>query len=302
MSTCAQAFYRLYEIIVRLRAPDGCAWDLAQTPVSMCSSFLEETYEALEAILEEGEAQHSSYAHVQEELGDVLMNVCMIAYMYEQRGVFSLADVVTALTEKLIRRHPHVFGQTEGFPGPENPKRAQTAQEVFDQWERIKTQVERRRAASPLEGIPRTVPPLMRASKIQKNASRARLFCPTRTEVVRECARTFRALRAMSENSAEQSATQAAHVAVGALLTAVISFAHLVGVDPVLALIRANADFVRRFSCACSIPAISGGTSVFLSRACHKPRRARTRASAVRRRARSRRLFFTRHKLGNMLR
>lgn len=163
MSTCAQAFYRLYEIIVRLRAPDGCAWDLAQTPVSMCSSFLEETYEALEAILEEGEAQHSSYAHVQEELGDVLMNVCMIAYMYEQRGVFSLADVVTALTEKLIRRHPHVFGQTEGFPGPENPKRAQTAQEVFDQWERIKTQVERRRAASPLEGIPRTVPPLMRA-------------------------------------------------------------------------------------------------------------------------------------------
>ena len=107
------AFGRLYEIIGRLRAPDGCPWDREQTPETMRSDLVEECFEAVDAI------NQKDTLHVKEELGDVMLNASMIAYMYEQAGGFSLASVLNEVCDKIVRRHPHVFKESSllDYPG-----------------------------------------------------------------------------------------------------------------------------------------------------------------------------------------
>ena len=105
----AAAYKRLYETIRTLRAPGGCPWDREQTPLTMRRDLIEETFEAVDAV-STGDA-----AHAKEELGDVILNASMIAYMYEQQNDFSVAEALDELTDKLIRRHPHVFSQSEGM-------------------------------------------------------------------------------------------------------------------------------------------------------------------------------------------
>ena len=102
------AFGRLYEIIGKLRAPDGCPWDREQTPETMRSDLVEECFEAVDAI------NQNDAMHVKEELGDVILNASMISYMYEQAGGFSLASVLNDVSDKIVRRHPHVFPESCG--------------------------------------------------------------------------------------------------------------------------------------------------------------------------------------------
>ncbi|HZP27062.1 MAG TPA: nucleoside triphosphate pyrophosphohydrolase [Dehalococcoidia bacterium] len=150
-----QTFAGLRHIIARLRAPDGCPWDREQTHQSLRPYLLEETAEALEA-LDEGDA-----AHLAEELGDLLLQILMHSQMAEESGDFTIDDVIASIAAKLVRRHPHVFGDA----------RAETAGQVIEQWEDLKRKErggEERESA--LDGVPSTLPALARAQAVQRRA------------------------------------------------------------------------------------------------------------------------------------
>ena len=161
----AAAYKRLYETIRTLRAPGGCPWDREQTPLTMRRDLIEETFEAVDAVSTE------DAAHAKEELGDVILNASMIAYMYEQQNDFSVADAIDELTDKLIRRHPHVFPQSEGMS--EVTENVTTGEQVLNQWDRIKENVEGRKSRKTiLDEVPEGFPPLLRAYKMQKKAAK----------------------------------------------------------------------------------------------------------------------------------
>ncbi|QSR85222.1 nucleoside triphosphate pyrophosphohydrolase [Methylacidimicrobium sp. B4] len=146
---------RLQSILARLRAPGGCPWDRAQTHQSIKGQLLEECYEVLEAI------DRNSPQDLQEELGDLLLHVLFHSQMAGERGAFSFNDVAEGLSDKLIRRHPHVFGDAS----------AKSAEEVIIHWERSKRE-EKPERKSLFDGIPRELPALLRAQKYQSKAAK----------------------------------------------------------------------------------------------------------------------------------
>jgi MazG family protein len=184
------AIERLLEIMARLRAPDGCPWDREQDHRSLRYHAVEEVYELLDAI--EAGDDHE----LEEELGDVLLQVVFHAQMAAERGAFDFNDVAQRLVDKLIHRHPHVFGDAE----------ARTAAAVWEQWDRLK-QVEkagtRKPRKSALDGIPRRLPALMRAQKLVKKAGRAGLAESEALEVWGESGRRLQGA-ALKRQVAEQ--------------------------------------------------------------------------------------------------
>ena len=161
-SDTLKAYDRFLSVIKTLRAEGGCPWDREQTPLSMRGDLVEETFEAVDAISNE------DAAHAKEELGDVLLNDTMISYMYEQRGDFTIAESINELTDKLIRRHPHVFKESDGKS--QVTGNADTAEKVLSQWERIKQNVEGRKNDSVLDSVPESFPPLLKSFKYAKKA------------------------------------------------------------------------------------------------------------------------------------
>lgn len=250
-AAAARAFERLYSIVARLRAPDGCPWDREQTPASLRGSVVEEAYELVEAI-DEGEP-----AHVAEEAGDLFLLATMIPYMYEERGAFSVADALDGISDKLVRRHPHVFGEAV----------AETPDAVLKQWDDIKENVEgRRRKDSLLDAVSRALPPLERAYKLQKKAAKAGfdwtrvadVWAKAREELeeAEEACRILAETRATaglasSEAEAEAAGEAASRVALerelGDLLFSAVNLSRFLGVDPAIALHAANEKFSRRF-------------------------------------------------------
>ena len=232
-----EAFGRLYRTIRRLRGPGGCPWDIEQTPLSLRETLIEESYETVEAITE------GDGAHVREELGDVFLNATMLSYMYEQEGTFSVADALSTVSEKLIRRHPHVFGRTEGFAGPGSDGRTDTADKVLAQWDLIKRGVEGRAADSILDEVSRGMPALERAHKLQKKASKAGFdwarLDDVWPKVDEELAELREAVAAGDRNRMEDE--------LGDLLFAIVNIARHLKVDPGVAMTRTNAKFTRRF-------------------------------------------------------
>ena len=238
----AAAFAALFATIKRLRAPGGCPWAIAQTPMTLRQTFLEETYEAIEA-LEEAAADRATSGHAAEELGDVLLNIVMIAYMFEQDDAFSVAGMLESLNETLIRRHPHVFGQTEGFPDQHDAQKPVTAEKVLAQWDTIKDTVEGRASASVLDSIPKTFPPLIRAYKLQKRAAKKGFDWDTadgpRHKIEEEVAEFTEALAHGTQDETEAE--------FGDLLFSLVNAARHLHIDPAIALSRTNAKFERRF-------------------------------------------------------
>ena len=152
-------FVRLVEIVARLRAPDGCPWDRKQTPETLKKYLLEEAYEVVEAI------EKDQPLEVCEEIGDALFLLIFLAYLYEEAGKFRLADVLTLCAEKMIRRHPHVFGEHN----------LESAEEVVAQWQRIKEKEAQEKglaSSSVLGNLPRNLPALQRAFRVGERASR----------------------------------------------------------------------------------------------------------------------------------
>ena len=157
--------HRLLQIIERLRAPDGCPWDREQSEESMAPHLLEEAFEAVEAI-EKADTDESC-----EELGDVLMNVLMIAQIAAEAGRFTSEDVARSISDKLVRRHPHVFGDLT----------AADSDEVLKNWEQIKKQEKGDKPRGALEGLPTNLPALLLAFRIGEKAHRAGFDWPDPT-------------------------------------------------------------------------------------------------------------------------
>lgn len=243
--SAGQHFDRLFAVVQRLRAPDGCPWDREQTPMSLRSDLMEEAWECVEAIGEQ------DAAHVQEELGDVFLLATMIAWMHQEQGRFQVAEVLDGISAKLIRRHPHVFGDAV----------ARDSAEVLDQWARIKETVEGRpKKDSVLDQVKKSLPPLERAWQLQKKAAKAG-FDWTREEGLwekldEEIQETREAWQALQDS---RQAGQAAGPEVlehrqhhleeelGDLLFMVVNLCRFMKVDPNLAMQRCNSKFESRF-------------------------------------------------------
>ena len=227
------AFGRLYEIIGRLRAPDGCPWDREQTPETMRSDLVEECFEAVDAI------NQKDTLHVKEELGDVMLNASMIAYMYEQAGGFSLASVLNEVCDKIVRRHPHVFKESSGKEYALEGG-AKTSEEVLTQWEKIKTQAEGRNGNSILDSVSKGMPQLMQGYKIQKKAAKVGFDWDNVEDVYAKVSEEIEEVKqAQNQEQLEEE--------IGDLLFSVVNLSRKYKVDPTLAMERANEKFRKRF-------------------------------------------------------
>ncbi|MBI2343110.1 MAG: nucleoside triphosphate pyrophosphohydrolase [Deltaproteobacteria bacterium] len=227
MSTPAEAFTRLVEIVARLRAPGGCPWDREQTPHSALPYLLEEAFEAAEAI------DHAEPHTVCEELGDLLLQVLFQTQLVaDTTAAFTITDVVEAISEKLIRRHPHVFDETV----------VKDSAEVLAHWETIKRE-EKPERRSMLEGIPRQLPSLLRAFRLGQKASRVQFDWGTIDGVLDKVIEEVTELR-QSQGTGNSSACEDE---LGDLLFALAQVARWMDLDPEGALRRANTRFTTRF-------------------------------------------------------
>jgi tetrapyrrole methylase family protein/MazG family protein len=234
-------FERLVRLQDRLRAPNGCPWDVEQTHLTLRTYLIEEAYEVLEALESGNDAKFA------EELGDLLLQVVFHAQIATEQGRFTAADVLREIHQKMVRRHPHVFGE----------KRAKNATEVLKNWEQIKAEerraengkgssssVESEKApASLLDGIPHTLPAVMQGFQLTRRASRIGFDWDNVGGVVDKLQEELAELRnAQSAQSSRQIEEE-----LGDVLFAAVNLARFLKVDPEIALKRTNAKFSSRF-------------------------------------------------------
>lgn len=218
----------LVRIMHILRAPNGCPWDRVQTHESIRQNFIEETYEAIEAI------DKGDIPLLREELGDVLMQVIFHSVMEEETGNFSFDDVCNEVCQKLIIRHPHVFGNIE----------ADTPEEVLKNWDAIKMQTKSQESyADSVDDVARSLPALMRAQKVQKRSAKSgmdfRNLADAAAKVPEEQQELFSAIESGDTVKTEEE--------LGDLLFSVVNIARLAGVDAEQALYRSTDKFAKRF-------------------------------------------------------
>jgi ATP diphosphatase len=229
------AIDRLIDIMAALRTPEtGCPWDLEQDFRSIAPYTIEEAYEVVDAI------ERGDLDDLRDELGDLLLQVVFHARLAEEKAIFSFTDVIKSICEKLIRRHPHVFGEGSKL----------TSGDVTLQWEAIKAQ-EKKRSSVPeppglLEGVPLPLPALTRAVKLQKKAATVGFDWNDASQVL-EKIREETAEVAAELQSPGAEATPALAEEIGDLLFVVANLARHAKVDPEQALRSANAKFERRF-------------------------------------------------------
>ena len=236
MSAAEQSLARLLALMARLRDPkEGCPWDLKQTFSSIAPYTIEEAYEVADAI------ERHDQAHLKDELGDLLFQVVFHARMAQERGWFDFAAVADGITEKLTRRHPHIFAG------------AQLAEsDLVRVWEEQKAQERAADAGAPagvLGGVPRALPALTRAAKLGRRAGRVGFDWPnareTRAKVIEELAEVDEAIAAAA---AGDGAAAAVAEELGDLLFAVANWGRHLEVDAEAALRQANGKFEQRFA------------------------------------------------------
>jgi MazG family protein len=218
---------RLRSIVARLRGPGGCPWDIEQTHETLRPLLVEECYELIDAI------ECADDANMREELGDVLLHVVMHSQMAGERGAFTLAGVAETVCEKMIRRHPHVFGDSTADDVPQ----------VLGQWERIKREEKGEKAKSHLDGIAAALPALLKAQTVQKKAARVGFDWPdvepVYAKIEEETGEIREAVAAGGRAEIEAE--------VGDLLFSVVNLARKLGVDAETALAGATKRFADRF-------------------------------------------------------
>ena len=216
----------LINVIKILRSENGCVWDRAQTHQTLTPNMLEEAYEAVEAIKE------NNPNHLREELGDVLLQVVLHSQIAKDNNEFDIEDVAKELNEKLIHRHPHVFGNAE----------VNSPQDVVENWDKLK-QEEKKERKSQMDGIPITLPALMACQKISKRAIKVG-FEWDKVETLMDCVKSefdefFEEVKNNDKNSMEDE--------MGDILFAVVNLARWYKIDAEQALLRANKKFMNRF-------------------------------------------------------
>ena len=249
LSDAREEMQSLVETIWRLRQPDGCPWDRKQTHESIGKNMIEEAYEALDCI------EAGDEAHLREELGDVLMQVVLHAQIAADAGAFTMADVARDINDKLIRRHPHVFGECS----------ADSADEVLAIWDSVKLAEKGAKDADAaeagerpeglLEGVPRSLPALMEAQKVSRKAASAGFEWETVADVWDKVAEE------RAEFEAEAPGTAERELEFGDLLFALVNVARKEGVDAESALRASTAKFRERWA-AMENAAHEGGVSL----------------------------------------
>ena len=232
--TAGDRFERLVQLMRTLRSPDGCAWDREQTLETLRPFVLEEAYEVVDAI------DRGDPTALCDELGDLLLEAVFVAQICADEGQFTIADAADAINAKLVRRHPHVFGDGATTDGS-----TLSPTEVKEQWEQIKT---RERAGKPtretlLDGIPESLPALLRAARIGARTANVGFDWDQAGDVLKKVDEE------MTELKGAMAAADADHVEeeLGDLLFTVANLARKLRIDPESALRAANNKFTRRF-------------------------------------------------------
>ena len=222
-------FDDLIEIVRCLRLPDGCPWDKVQTHKSIRQDFIEETYEVIEAI------DNDDKALLREELGDVLLQVVFHAQIERENNVFDINDVANDVCQKLIIRHPHVFGDVN----------ADTTEKVLENWDKIKMKTKSQTDLSEtMNSVARSLPSLMRASKIQKKAAKVGFDFENIDEAAKKLCEELEEVKEACKGSDENSKTEE----VGDLLFSAVNVARFAGVDSEKALYGSCEKFISRFA------------------------------------------------------
>lgn len=223
-----ELFDKLVQVIAKLRSEEGCPWDRQQTHSTLKANLIEEAYEVIEVI----DAKDSS--KLQEELGDLLMQVMLHAQIAEDNGDFSINDVIETITDKLIRRHPHVFGDLQ----------VNETKEILLNWEAIKrNEPGYQKRKSILDGIPIQLPSLSRAQKIQNKASRVGFDWDNASGVLPKISEEVDELK-NSINSADKEEME---MELGDFLFSIVNLSRLLGIDAEDALRKSNRKFTERF-------------------------------------------------------
>ena len=243
----SEHFHKLVDLMAALRAPNGCPWDRKQTHESLKPYLLEETYEVLDTIDQQDRKKLS------EELGDVLLQVLFHSQIASEAGSFTIDDVMEQLAEKLIRRHPHVFPNGADDPTPTN------AEQVLAKWEDIK-RAERQAAGRPesvLDGVPKTLPALLRAYQIQARASRVGFdwshdqagFDQVLQKIDEEIRELRMALRLPQSQGEPATPSRQEEIAseFGDVLFSLVNLGRFIKVNPEDALRQSINRFVQRF-------------------------------------------------------
>jgi MazG family protein len=236
--SAGQWFEKLVALQARLRARNGCPWDVEQTHRTLRTYLVEETYEVLDALESGDDAKFAN------EMGDLLLQIVFHSQIAAEEGRFTVSDVIREVHEKMVRRHPHVFGE----------KRAKDAAEVLKNWEQIKAQERSaekakngagaaKEAKSLLDGVPRTLPATLESLQLTKKAARAGFDRDDAAGIFEkmreECAELRHALEKKESAEVEEE--------IGDLFFAAVNLARFLKVDPEIALKNANGKFSRRF-------------------------------------------------------
>ncbi len=227
-NTPSDGFYKLYSIIKKLRAPEGCPWDRKQTPDSIKENIIEEAYECVDAIIE------NDRGHICEELGDLYLLATFEAVMFEESGSFTLDDVFNEICSKLIRRHPHVFADAQ----------AETPDAVIHQWEEIKDKVEGRiHNDSVMDSVAGHFPPLLKALKIQKKAAKENFDWQQIDDVLVKLQEEIDEFREAVNNNNSSNIEEE----IGDILFTIVNISRFLKIDPSTALTKTNNKFISRY-------------------------------------------------------
>ncbi|MCS6931099.1 MAG: nucleoside triphosphate pyrophosphohydrolase [Acetobacteraceae bacterium] len=229
MSDAATELLRLLAVMAKLRAPGGCPWDRAQDFASIAPYTIEEAYEVADA------ATRGDLPALADELGDLLLQVVYHARMAEERGAFAFADVARGIADKMIRRHPHVFGDAAGA----DPTETWEAQKAAERAARAETGV--------LAGVPLSLPALSRAAKLTKRAARVGFDWPDAEAVLEKLDEEVAELKAELNRPVQPPDRKALRAELGDLLFVLANLARKLDLDPEACLRQANAKFERRF-------------------------------------------------------
>ncbi len=226
-SEAGQQLARLRAIMHRLRAPGGCPWDAEQTHESIIPNLIEEAYETVDTI------QRGDHEHLKEELGDLLLQVVFHSEIAEGAGRFTLDDVARGISDKLVRRHPHVFAEST----------VTTTEGVLQQWDEIKRTEKGDEEKPYLHGVGRGLPGLIRAAKLQKKAAKVGFDWPEEFGVLAKIREELDELQtAMDEQHPAAIAEE-----MGDLLFSVVNLARFRKIDPEILMTTANTKFETRF-------------------------------------------------------
>ena len=221
----AEQFIKLLEIVEKLRGPDGCPWDKEQTPASLLPYFLEETYEVIESI------DQSNWENLKEELGDVILHVALQAQISKEEGRFTIFDTLVDINKKLVRRHPHVFGD----------EKADIASHAKKNWEAIKHEEKKRE--SRLDGVPLTLPALTRAQRLQEKAAYAGFDWDNIDSVWEKLHEEIAELKKADKSKDISDLKEE----IGDVLFSVVNLARHFKLDSEDLLRKANSKFINRF-------------------------------------------------------